>query len=190
MFKSITSPLLAFLCLVLSVLCQAQNGIYCDLNIKKEAVDNSDLGVVKHVTKGEFMFRKMEKWRVMAFTEEDAATIVDYFMEQENVIACGAEAIDKTVQVFAEKIEGEEAEANSFFKESVEELEKMGYFIVRFHESDDILVFPMKNCTAAISIHDFEEEGAVIKKCPPCQKNIQIDVEEDFLEMKSVNNAE
>ncbi len=192
MFHRISSPLLALLCLVLSVTCHAQNKVFCGLNIKNEAVDNSELGVVKHVVKGEFMFRKMEKWRIMAFTEKDAERIVDYFLKKSDVIACQSQPIDKTVKIFAERAEDISIEP-SYFKEYVQELEEMGYFIIRFHQSKEVVVFPMNNCTAAISIHDFEQEEAIYTKCPPCERAVKMEIEEienDSMDVEKVKIIE
>ncbi|MGB0929770.1 MAG: hypothetical protein ACPGVB_03280 [Chitinophagales bacterium] len=185
MFTRIKSPLLALLCLLLSVLCQAQNEVYCDLEIKKSAVSNNELGVIKQVIRGEFMFRKMEKWRVVEFTDADADLIVDYFLKQEETIACQAKTIDKTVKVFA--MRPEEGEDPSF-KEHLVTLEEIGYFTVNFRQSNDIVVFPMENCSAAISIRHFEEEMAPYTECPSCGQVVQKDRDEsDFLKVKDVN---
>ena len=165
MTTRISSPLLVSLCLMLSVLCQAQNEAHCNLRLKESVIDNSELGVIKHITKGEFIFRKMKDWRILHFTNEDASFIVDFFLEESQVIACQTHSVDKKVKIFA--LRGEDMEEFPF-KKHLNELQEKGYFLTSFHKSDDIVVFPLGNCDSAISIHDFEEDMAIYMECPPC----------------------
>ncbi|MFK7904766.1 MAG: hypothetical protein AB8B69_06560 [Chitinophagales bacterium] len=173
----IKSALLVLLCLLLSVFCQAQNEVYCDLKINEFAVNNSELGVVKYVSKGEFIFRKMNKnWRILAFTNEDARLITDFFLEKNRVLACEAHYVDKKVKIFAER---RDDSVDFPFKKCIAELQEMGYFITSFRSSDEIVVFPMGHCAAAITIHDYEEDMAIYVECPPCGRVI---VEEEGMD--------
>ncbi|MEZ4885576.1 MAG: hypothetical protein R3E32_12660 [Chitinophagales bacterium] len=181
------SPILVLFSLFFSVLCQAQNEVHCDVKIKTSAVDNSKLGVVKYITKGDFMFRKMKNWRILDFTSQDAQLIVDYFLGKNEVLACQSKHIDKTVKVFVERRENIEEFP---FKECIAELQEMGYFITRFRKSEEIVVFPMQNCTAAMTIHDFEEDMAIYMECPPCGQVVVKDKQiiEDEGNVLKVNN--
>ncbi|MGB1241927.1 MAG: hypothetical protein ACPG49_05365, partial [Chitinophagales bacterium] len=173
----IKNPLLVLLCLLLSVFCQAQNEVHCDLKIKEFAVNNSELGVVKYISKGEFIFRKInEDWQILGFTDKDAQRIAEFFLEKERVLACESHYVDKKIKIFAERREY----LDDFpFKEYIDELQEMGYFITSFRSSDEIVVFPMDNCAAAITIHDFEEDMAIYVECPPCGRVIVKDGEDD-----------
>jgi len=173
----IKNILLVLLCLLLSIFCQAQNEVHCDLKIKEFAVNNSELGVVKYVSKGEFIFRKMNKnWRILAFTNDDAQLIIDFFLEKNRVLACEAHDVDKKVKIFAER---RDDSVDFPFKKYIAELQEMGYFITSFRSSDEIIVFPMDHCEAAITIHDYEEDMAIYVECPPCG---QVIVEEEGMD--------
>ncbi|MGB0839504.1 MAG: hypothetical protein ACPGXL_05160 [Chitinophagales bacterium] len=112
--------------------------------IENQAIQDLRIDTYINVKITEFHFRKVNaRNNVIEFTKADALQLVQFFMEQDNVLSCESDAINKTVKVISKLPHTDNHISTSTFQHRtmVDVLKPMGYLVTGLKTGSQKMLF-------------------------------------------------
>lgn len=169
--------LLLTICLLASMSSHAQNSL--------KYIENNAVASLPYLPTNAnitiYVFQKIDKnGRLEAFTSEHADELMLYFLSKENVWACQAHAVDKSVKIITP---ADPAVVQLLHHKALaNELQQMGYRVFSYRTTQEKLLFEMNKPSQTNQPYLHEPEKPLLTQIKECDTCGAVKISQDLFE--------